>query len=89
MLPLALLRFADLLRRSADRLCHEAAMAARTQGASWRQVGSGRWDYAAGRGTPVQSSGQGTSIENVEDRMVRKKASGSGPVIHNRILFEL
>jgi hypothetical protein len=36
---LALLRFADLLRRSADRLCHEAAMAARNQGASWRQVG--------------------------------------------------
>jgi hypothetical protein len=36
---LALLGFADLLRRSADRLCHESAMAARNQGASWRQVG--------------------------------------------------
>jgi hypothetical protein len=36
---LALLRFADLLRRSADRLCHEAAMAARKEGASWRQIG--------------------------------------------------
>ena len=36
---LVLLRFADLLRRSADRLCHESAMAARKQGASWRQVG--------------------------------------------------
>ncbi len=36
---LALLQFADLLRRSADRLCHESAMAARNQGASWRQVG--------------------------------------------------
>jgi hypothetical protein len=36
---LALLRFADLLRRSADRLCHESAMAARNQGASWRQIG--------------------------------------------------
>ena len=36
---LALLGFADLLRRSADRLCHESATAARNQGASWRQVG--------------------------------------------------
>ena len=36
---LALLGFADLLRRAADRLCHETAMAARSQGASWRQVG--------------------------------------------------
>jgi hypothetical protein len=36
---LALLRFADLLRRSADRLCHESAMAARRHGASWREIG--------------------------------------------------
>ena len=36
---LVLLRFADLLRRSADRLCHESAMAARDHGASWREVG--------------------------------------------------
>jgi hypothetical protein len=36
---IALLQFADLLRRSADRLCHESAMAARKQGASWRQIG--------------------------------------------------
>jgi hypothetical protein len=36
---LALLRFADLLRRSADRLCHDSAMAARDHGASWREVG--------------------------------------------------
>ena len=36
---LALLRFADLLRRSADRLCHESAMAARSHGASWREIG--------------------------------------------------
>jgi hypothetical protein len=36
---LALLRFADLLRRSADRLCHDSAMAARHHGASWREVG--------------------------------------------------
>src|ERR1700722_2896319 len=36
---LALLRFADLLRRSADRLCHESAMEARNHGASWREVG--------------------------------------------------
>jgi hypothetical protein len=36
---LALLRFSDLLRRSADRLCHESALAARTHGASWREVG--------------------------------------------------
>ena len=35
----ALLQFADLLRRSADDLCHESAMAARTHGASWRQIG--------------------------------------------------
>jgi len=36
---LALLQFADLLRRSADLLCHESAMAARGHGASWREVG--------------------------------------------------
>jgi hypothetical protein len=36
---LAALRFADLLRRSADRLCHESATAARSHGASWREVG--------------------------------------------------
>jgi hypothetical protein len=36
---LVLLRFADLLRRSADRLCHDAAMAARERGASWREIG--------------------------------------------------
>ena len=35
----ALLRFADLLRRSADRLCHESALDARAHGASWREVG--------------------------------------------------
>jgi hypothetical protein len=36
---LATLRFANILRRSADRLCHEAAEAAREHGASWRQIG--------------------------------------------------
>jgi len=36
---LALLRFADLLRRSADRMCHDSALAARDQGASWREIG--------------------------------------------------
>jgi hypothetical protein len=36
---LAALRFADLLRRSADRLCKEAAEAARQHGASWREIG--------------------------------------------------
>ena len=36
---IALLRFADILRRSADRLCHESAMAARDHGASWRELG--------------------------------------------------
>ena len=36
---LTTLRFANILRRSADRLCHEAAEVARGQGASWRQIG--------------------------------------------------
>ena len=36
---LSLLRFADLLRRSADRLCHESALEARDHGASWREIG--------------------------------------------------
>jgi hypothetical protein len=36
---LTTLRFADILRRSADRLCHEAAESARGHGASWRQIG--------------------------------------------------
>src|SRR5580658_10159110 len=36
---LALVQFADLLRRSADRLCQESAREARTQGASWRELG--------------------------------------------------
>ena len=36
---LTTLRFANILRRSADRLCHEAAEAGRGQGASWRQIG--------------------------------------------------
>jgi hypothetical protein len=36
---LATLEFADRLRRGADRLCQEAAEAARGQGASWRQIG--------------------------------------------------
>ena len=37
---LAALRFADLLRRSADRLCHRSAEAARQHGASWREFGA-------------------------------------------------
>jgi hypothetical protein len=37
---LAALRFADLLRRSADRLCHRTAEAARQNGASWREIGA-------------------------------------------------
>jgi hypothetical protein len=36
---LTTLRFANILRQSADRLCREAAEAARGQGASWRQIG--------------------------------------------------
>jgi len=36
---LTMLRFANILRHSADRLCHEAAEAARRHGASWRQIG--------------------------------------------------
>jgi hypothetical protein len=36
---LTTLRFANILRRSADRLCHESAEVARGHGASWRQIG--------------------------------------------------
>jgi hypothetical protein len=36
---LAILQFADLLRRSAERLSHEAAEEARHHGASWREIG--------------------------------------------------
>ena len=36
---LTTLRFANILRISADRLCHKAAEAARGHGASWRQIG--------------------------------------------------
>jgi hypothetical protein len=36
---LTTLRFANILRRSADRLCHDEAEAARGHGASWRQIG--------------------------------------------------
>jgi hypothetical protein len=36
---LAALRYADLLRRSAERLCQASAESARGQGASWREIG--------------------------------------------------
>jgi hypothetical protein len=36
---LAALRYADLLRRSAERLGQAAAESARRQGASWREIG--------------------------------------------------
>jgi hypothetical protein len=36
---LATLRFADHLRRSAERLCHVSAESARGEGASWREIG--------------------------------------------------
>jgi len=36
---LASLRFADLLRRSAERLCQSSAESARRHGASWRVIG--------------------------------------------------
>lgn len=36
---LAELRFADALRRAAERLSHQSAESAREQGASWRQIG--------------------------------------------------
>ena len=36
---LATLRFADPLRRSAERLCHVSAETARGEGASWREIG--------------------------------------------------
>lgn len=37
---LATLEFADKLRRAAERLSHASALAARTHGASWREVGA-------------------------------------------------
>ncbi len=36
---LAALRFADFLRRSAERLCQVCAESARSHGASWRVIG--------------------------------------------------
>jgi hypothetical protein len=36
---LAALQFADVLRRSAERLSHASAEAARHHGASWREIG--------------------------------------------------
>jgi hypothetical protein len=36
---LATIAFADKLRQAADRLCREAAQAARVHGASWREIG--------------------------------------------------
>jgi hypothetical protein len=36
---LRVLNFADVLRRTADRLCQESAESARQHGASWRQIG--------------------------------------------------
>jgi hypothetical protein len=36
---LAALRYADLLRRSAERLCQSSAEDARRHGASWREIG--------------------------------------------------
>jgi hypothetical protein len=36
---LAVLQFADQLRRSAERLSHASAEAARHHGASWREIG--------------------------------------------------
>jgi hypothetical protein len=36
---LTTLRFANVLRQSADRLCREAADSSRRHGASWRQIG--------------------------------------------------
>jgi hypothetical protein len=36
---LAILQFADVLRRSAERLSKESAESARLQGASWREIG--------------------------------------------------
>ena len=37
---LAALEFADKLRRAAEHLSHASALAARTHGASWREVGA-------------------------------------------------
>ena len=71
---LALLRFADLLRRSADRLCHESAMAARNHGASWREIGEAVGGITPqGCGTSVQPGSQGASIEDVQEGMGRQR----------------
>ena len=43
--------------------------------------GGGRWDNAPGRGASVQPSGQGTPIENVQTRVVWKRASGGCSVV--------
>ena len=48
----------------------------------WRELagsrGGRRWNYAPrGRRTSVQPSGQGTAVENVQARVVRKRTSGA------------
>jgi len=37
---LAILEYADRLRRAAEQLSHEAALGARAHGASWREIGA-------------------------------------------------
>src|SRR6202162_5958758 len=69
---LALLRFADLLRRSADRLCHASAMAARKHGASWRDL-----EEAVGGMTP-QGAEQRFSPAAKERRSKTSKIEWAG-----------
>ena len=63
---LAALRFADHLRRSAERLCQASAEAARNHGASWRAIGE-----AVGGITP--QGAEHRFSRNAKDR--RSKAS--------------
>ena len=82
---LALLRFADLLRRSADRLCHESA----TCGPKPRRELAGDWggggrNYATGCGTSVQPCSEGASIEDVKKGMGRQRTQSRGPATRSR-----
>ena len=64
---LAELRFADSLRRSAERLSQRSAESARQQGASWREIGEAVGGITpAGCRAPVQRGGQGAPVKGVQ-----------------------